>query len=446
MFRKFLPLALFFIVVVAHSQEFENRYQKVFENAHNNFPEVGLVVSVSKGDSLIWERAAGYSDRAFEIKTAADHKFRIGSITKQFTSVAILKLAEEHKLSLQDTLIQYFPDLKGGEHITIEHLLTHTSGIMDYTIKPQWAPKFSKLFTSPVEVYDFIKEDSLRFEPGSRYEYNNSGYHLLGLIIEKVSGMSYSDYLQKTIFTPLEMTNTLALDSRRVIKNMAKAYNTFGDTVAYAEFIQPAQPFAAGNLVSTTEDLQKWYNGLLAGEIIKKESLEKAFEPFTLHDGSQTSYGYGWQVRTDNDRTVLHHNGSYPGYISEVHYFPESGILITALSNAMPLSRLMKDLTAVSQGKEVQELHFLELSEDELSGFTNVYANDSETWNFTTEKGQLFYSVNQGPKTRILPVSSKKFYSPDWDIFVEFVADSNKKFSSFLLHWNGEKYPYSLVK
>lgn len=446
MFRRCLQIIILLNVFVSQSQEIDARFQKVFENNHNNFPKVGLVVSISNSDSIIWENAAGYSDRSFEIKTSPDHKFRIGSITKQFTAIAILKLAEDNKLSLEDTVQQYFPDLKGGELITIEHLLTHTSGISNYTDKPEWLPKFSKLFTQPVEVYDYIKKDSLRFQPGSKYEYSNSGYHLLGLIIKKVSGMSYSDYLQKNIFGPLEMTNTHSLDSGRVIKSMAKGYNTFGETVTSPEFVHPAQPFSSGSLVSTTNDLQKWYNGLLSGEIIKKENLEKAFKPYTLNDGTKTSYGYGWQIKTIGGLLVLHHNGSYPGYISEVYYFPGSGILITALSNAMPLSKLMKELTAVAHGKEVKELKFLELSEKELSRFTNTYSNDSESWKFTIEDGQLFYSVNKGPSTKILPVSSKKFYSPDWDIFVEFIGDSDKKFSKFLLHWNGEKYHYELEK
>lgn len=444
MTRNIFPVILFFTTYYCNSQEVADKFESVFVNNHDNFSEVGLVVSISNSDGRIWEKAAGFSDRSFGIKTSADHKFRIGSITKQFTAVAILKLVEEHKLSLDDTVHNYFPDLKGGKQITIEHLLTHTSGISDYTTKPEWLTKYSKLFSDPRDVYDFIKDDNLRFPPGSQYEYNNSGYHLLGLIIENESGMSYSDYLEKVIFDPLEMTNTSSLDSEEVIKNMAKGYDVFGEKISYPDFVHPAQPFSSGSLVSTTGDLHKWYKGLLAGSIISKENLDKAFTPYSLNDSSKTNYGYGWQVQSIDEIPVIHHNGSYPGYISEVHFFPESGVLITALSNAMPLSRLMKELGSVAHGKEVKELKFLELSAEALTGFMNEYANDSENWKFLVEEDSLFYTVNGGPKTKILPVSPTKFYSPDWDIFIEFVANPENWYTSFLLHWNGEKYTYNL--
>lgn len=443
MMKKILPIVLFFGSYSSSSQEIVEKFESVFVNSHNNFPEVGLVVSISNSDGKIWEKSAGLSDRSFEITTSTNHKFRIGSITKQFTAVAILKLVEDQKLSLDETINKYFPELKGGKQITIEHLLTHTSGIQDYTTKPKWLSKYSKLFTDPQEVYDFIKNDSLRFSPGSQYEYNNSGYHLLGLIIQKVSGMSYPDYLQKTILDPLKMNNTLSLDSEEVIKNMAQGYNTFGENVSYPDFVHPAQPFSSGSLVSTAEDLQKWYKGLMDGLIISKDNLDKAFTPFILNNKTETNYGYGWQVQKNDEMTVIYHNGSYPGYISEVHFFPETGVLITALSNAMPLSRLMKDLGTVAHGKEVKELEFLELSTEELTGFTNEYANDSENWKFLVKGTHLFYSVNGGLKTKILPVSPTKFYSPDWDIFIEFVVDTDNNYNSFVLYWNGEKYTYN---
>lgn len=440
------PILLFSSTYIVNSQYMKTDFQRVFENNHSNFSETGLVVSISNNDSLIWENAAGYSNRSFQIKASPSHKFRIGSITKQFTSIAILKLAEEGTLDLQDSLKDYFPDLKGNYQITIEHLLTHTSGITDYTTKTEWLPKYSKLFTSPNQVYDYIRQDELRFIPGSKYEYNNSGYHLLGLIIEQVSKRSYAEYLNENIFAPLNMANTLVLDSKEVISDMAMGYDIFSDFISYPEYVHPAQPFSSGSLVSTTGDLQKWYTGLFSGKIITKEMLEKACKPFVLNDGTQTNYGYGWQVKNMDDQLVIHHNGSYPGYISEVQYFPETGILITALSNAMPLSRLMKELTALSQGKEVKELNYLELSKAELARFTHKYSNDSEVWNFVLQEGDLHYSVNEGPLTKILPVSPTKFYSPDWDIFIEFIMESNDQCSAFKLYWNGEEYLYKLAE
>lgn len=441
--NKIILFALLLVFNFSNAQEMKQKIEEIIEEHHSSFPDVGLVVSISKDEQVLFKKAYGYANLPFRVAAETDHKFRIGSITKQFTSVAVLKLVEEGKLDLQDLVQKYLPGFPS--EVTIEHLLTHTSGLLDYGNKADWFSKVSKQDLEPQDLADYVKNDSLHFSPGNQFEYNNTGYHLLGLIIEKLSGKTYADFLKEEIFVPLQMTNTFAHDSQKVVVDLVDGYELMNGQTFHPEYIHPKQPFSAGSLVSTAGDLQKWYSGLFAGKLIKPETLEKALTPFKLNDGSHSPYGYGWFLDEQQGLQVVNHGSNYPGYIAEVSYFPKSGILVTALSNSMPLTNLVKKLGLVANSKSVEKKQFLELSKEELLAFNATYGQANEKWNFMVFDGKVYYSVNNGTRYEVKPVKKNLFYSLDWDVFLEFKDPEAEAYKSFVLHWNGSETEYSLI-
>ena len=401
------------------------------------------MISVSNEQEVLFEKAYGYSNLSFEVKAETDHKFRIGSLTKQFTAVAILKLVEQEKLSLADPLEKYLPGFPSG--VNIEHLLTHTSGLIDYGNKPYWFPKVSKQDLEPAALAEYIKNDSLQFQPGSSYHYSNSGYHLLGLIIEKVSGRTYAEFMKEEIFNPLEMTNTFAHNSTSVIEGLAEGYE-FRNGVSYApEYIHPKQPFSAGNLLSTAADLRKWYKGLFSGKIIKPETLEMALTPYTLNDSTETAYGYGWDLDKLQGLQVIKHGSYYPGYTAEAWYFPETKVLVTAFSNSMPLTNLAKKAGLLANSKPLEQKEFLQLTAEELLPFSATYEKGNDQWAFDVIDDKVYYSRNNSSWYEIKPVKKNLFYSLDWDIYLEFKDLKNGIFNTYVFHWNGTASEYPLL-
>ncbi|MEG9328404.1 serine hydrolase domain-containing protein [Salinimicrobium catena] len=436
-------LIIFFLFSSGYAQKLTERIDLLVQEHHASYPNVGLVVSASKAEEVVFEDAYGYSNREFQVKAQPQHKFRIGSLTKQFTAVAILKLMEEGKLSLNDPLQKYLPGFPS--EIKLEHLLTHTSGLMDYGNKPDWFPKVSKQDLEPEALAEYIKNDPLQFAPGSRFEYNNTGYHLLGLIIEKLSKKSYEEYLRDEIFEPLEMNDSFAHSSNEVVADMAEGYEVINRKAYAPEFIHPKQPFAAGNIVSTAADLRKWYSGLYSGKIIKPETLEKALTPYTLNDSTKTKYGLGWQVDNLQGLQVVNHGSYYPGYTAEAWYFPETEVLVTAFSNSMPLTNMVKKIGLIANSKPLEKKEFLQLSHKELLPLNATYQKDNDQWKFQVIENKIYYSRNNSSRYEIKPVKKDLFYSLDWDIFLEFKDAENGVYQTYVFHWNGTETEYSLV-
>ncbi len=205
---------------------------------------------------------------------------------------------EQGKLSLQDSLQKYISDYPAkGYKITIEHLLTHTSGIKDYMQIDYPEPYMERRDFNPKQLIDSFKNFPLEFEPGTAFRYSNSGYFLLGYIIEKVSGKSFYRYIEENLLKPLGLSNTYFDTADIIIPGMVRGYGKEGAGFRNADFWSMTIAWAAGGLISNTEDLYKWHQGLFSYKILKKEVLEKAFIPFKLKDGRTTEYGYGWLLK-----------------------------------------------------------------------------------------------------------------------------------------------------
>ncbi|WP_442598885.1 serine hydrolase domain-containing protein [Neobacillus sp. D3-1R] len=296
-------------------------------------------VLVTKGEDTIFEESYGWADKKKKIKNDVQTQYQIGSITKSFTSAAILMLEEEGKLKTSDTIDQYLPKFPRGNEITIHQLLTHTSGIYNYT-----SGNFNqKKKVSPEEIVHWFENEELDFEPGKKFSYSNSNYILLGLIIEKVSGIPYEQFLEKNILKPVNLNMTTA--NRNEAEGLAVGYKgTKKDTL-----MDNSIPYAAGMLISTVGDLDAYIKAIHKGNLLNEESQKELFRP------EKEDYAYGWMNKEVLGERVHMHNGGINGFRSIMEYYPEKDYTVIVLSNNVMtnVDSMALDLSAILLNKKV---------------------------------------------------------------------------------------------
>lgn len=301
---------------------------------HYPAKQPGAAVIVVKNGTTIFRKAYGLADIAQGRTMTADMSLRLGSITKQFTATAILMLADQGKLTVADDIRKFLPAYPtGGKIITIEHLLTHTSGIASYTGMRDFVAH-STTDMSVGEMIDYFKDQPKEFEAGQRYSYGNSGYFLLGAIIEKVSGLTYADFLAQNIFTPLGMNDTAYEGHERTSVTHIEGYSQVKKGFVPSPVLSMSQPYAAGALVSTVDDLARWDAAISSGKLLKESTWKKAFTPYTLNDGTVIKYGYGWEIGKLFGLKIISHGGSINGFNSGVLRIPDEKLYVAVLSNA----------------------------------------------------------------------------------------------------------------
>ncbi len=413
-----LLFSLFLSLSSLRGQKFDPKItdgiDKLFKE-HFKADGPGAAVRVSRNGETIFEKSYGMANLELGVPLRTDHVFRIGSVTKQFTAVAILQLVEQGKLSLNDDLTKFLPDYPtGGKKITVEHLLTHTSGIKSYTSMQKWDGQEQRRDFTPLELVDYFKNEPMDFEPDAEWRYNNSGYILLGVIIEKVSGQTYAEYVTEHLFKPLGMKNSYYGDTKPVIKNRAAGYSKANVDGAYAnaEFLSMTQPYAAGSLLSSVEDLSTWTRALHGGNVIKPESLKKACSPYILPNGANTHYGYGLQMGNILGSPTIEHGGGIHGFLSDLAYLPQEGICIAILTNCdcEPPSELTPKIAALVLGKPFQPTPITVKAKD-LEQYVGVYENDKKEQRvISLEDGQLHSMRSGGTKFKIIPYGPDQFY------------------------------------
>jgi CubicO group peptidase (beta-lactamase class C family) len=290
----------------------------------------GAVLVARDGEILVSE-GYGMANQDWDIANTAATKFRIGSVTKQFTAMSILLLQEAGKLTVQDTVCTYIEDCpEAWADVTIEHLLLHTSGIPNLTEFPDYV-QFMGTRATPESTIRRFKDMPLDFEPGSQWYYSNSGYILLGYIINEVSGQLYQAFLKDNIFEPLALTGTGYDDDRRIIKNRAVGYE---NSTRVASFIDMSVPYSAGALYSTVGDLYTWMQVLVNGEVVPQMVLDDMWEASVpIPDAPDVKYGYGLFMSSVAAHSSIGHNGSINGFNSVLTYFPDDKITIVVLTN-----------------------------------------------------------------------------------------------------------------
>ena len=313
----------------------EKSFEKIVDSLVNplvrNNKIAGMAVGVMRNDSILLLKSYGYADLEFDIPLPVTASFEIGSLTKQFTAVAIMQLEEKGLLKLDDTINKYLPiDLK-DKSVTIRQLLNHTSGIGELRLGDMIYHTYPR-----DTLLRLLEKSKFDFEPGTSMMYNNTGYKLLGLVIEKVTGQAYEEYLNKNIFLKTGMTNTYMSDHVTIKKNRAHGYNNLNKDGKLTRAEQPYfyWTFSAGALSSTMQDLLKWNHVLHETEVLfKKETYKKIVTPGLLKDSTELRYAMGLQVLTYNNYDVIGHGGSGSGILCDFRYFPKQNLTIITLQN-----------------------------------------------------------------------------------------------------------------
>lgn len=404
---------------------------------------VGLSVAVAKGDQIVFAKCLGKADIETGFAGDKDTLFRIGSITKQFTAAAIMKLVQQGKLSLDDTLDKLLPDFPAtSKPITLRQLLTHTSGIWSYTDDEKFMDRDASLELTPTELVATFKDHALDFEPGTKWHYSNSGYYLLGEIVAKASGVPYASYIQNELIKPLGLARTRYESNREVIPNRAQGYAFENGTFANDRAIGADVPGAAGSLISSAEGLVRWSLALNGGRVVSEKSYEQMTTSTVLPSGTDTHYGFGLQIDEWEGRHRISHGGGIFGFTSQLTYLPADHLTVAVISNcenlsatkvAEAVSRAVLDIKEfvpadgpVSPGERerfVGEYTFADLPLD-----IKIFERDGKMWGFPTGQREF----------RLLYQGSGEF-RPDFDPAVKIVfGEGTGPADQLVLHQGGE--------
>jgi CubicO group peptidase (beta-lactamase class C family) len=295
-------------------------------------------VLVAKGGKVLLKKGYGMANVELEVPNAPNTKFRLGSITKQFTATAIMQLASQGKLKPEDPVSKYVDAPPAWKDITIHHLLTHTSGIPNFTAFSDYQDKQREHIT-PAQLMARFKDKPLDFTPGSKYNYSNSAYEVLGVIIEKVSGESYEAYVKNHIFNPLDMNDSGYDHDTEILPHRAAGYEKGKDGKLHnAAWIDMSIPYSAGSLYSTVEDLYRWDRALYTEKILNAESKQKMFTPFL------NNYGYGFIIRGSGPDLSISHSGGVNGFATMIQRFPNQDAVIIVLTNGVGVRQMTSAL------------------------------------------------------------------------------------------------------
>ncbi len=421
---------LLFLASQAFSQVLTAEFDKILQEQYK--PDgPGAAVLVAKKGQIVYHKAFGMANLELDVPLKVDHVFRIGSVTKQFTAAAILQLAEQGKISLQDDLTKFIPDYPTqGKKITVEQLLNHTSGIKSYTDMQEWDDATRRKDFTPAALIDYFKNQPMDFEPGAKWEYNNSGYILLGYIIEKVSGQTYAEYVTEHFFKPLGMKNSYYGDVEPVIKNRAAGYSQADVEGKYANapYLSMTQPYAAGSLLSTVEDLYTWTKALHGGKVIQPESLKKATTSCILPDGTNTNYGYGLSMHNLLGSPTVEHSGGIHGFLSDLVYLPKEDVCVAILTNCTcaPPNDAANRIAALAAGKTLTPAA-ITVAANALEEYVGVYENaQKEERVITVDAGQLYSQRKGSPKLKLIPYGQDQFYFDGPLARATFVRENGK--------------------
>jgi CubicO group peptidase (beta-lactamase class C family) len=370
----------------------------------------GAAIAVIRDGQFIHRKAYGLANLEWGVPLNPDAVFRIASLTKQFTAVAIMILAERGRLSIEAPIETYLPDWPArGRQVTVRRLLNHTSGVWrhdsdqgDRTRRPD----------PPVEeVIQLIYSRPFEFEPGDRYSYNNSGYLLLGAIVGAVSGQTYEDFLREAIFEPLGMTHTGILRHEAITLERAYGYVRGRKRFHNARLDAMSWSHAAGALGSTLDDLVKWDRAIRSCRLISAESLETMLASTTLNDGSSFPYGFGWGTADYQGRRIFHHTGGISGYASQMLHFRDENLTTIVLSNLylFPFDKVTRSLMRAALGLgDVEQAAAVALTPDQLAACAGHFGGDGYVREVFAVNGGLTFAKHGAPG--LLPFSATGFW------------------------------------
>jgi len=416
-------------------------YMKALQKHHNFHGSV----LVAKDGKVLLNKGYGFANFEQNTLNKSQTKFAIGSMTKQVTAMAIMQLNEQGLIDVEDTVSKYLPDFPNGDLITLHNLLTHTSGLKNYTeikefltLKPE-----SK---DPMTVIDLIKDMPLEFEPGKEFRYSNTNYTLLGIIIEKATNMSFEDYLQKNIFAPLNMSSTGICYGKNNELYDATPYSGYLEVVPVDDELVLTQAYGAGNIYSTVEDLYRWDRGLKTEQLVKKETLDKIFtEHVAVSEGG--SYGYGWMIaHTDNGKQILHGGNTF-GFTSNIAKYIDEDLTIIILTNngyynISSLTETLANIVFKKDYKIPEAKKEIKIDNTELyDSYEGKYEFLNGAYIDIIKKDKKLFAQPTGQDAfEIFPETNNKFFAKVIDASIEFKTNDKGEVTELIFEQIGMEF------
>ena len=397
-------------------------------------------VMVACSNQIVFMRGYGLANRELEVANAPDTKFRLASVTKQFTALCILILQEQGKLNVEDLVSKYLTNCPDAwSKIKIRHLLTHTSGIPDYTRLSDYLSTVTLPYP-PEKMMKSLRDKPLEFEPGERFAYSNSGYVLLGYIVEKASGQNYERFLRQFIFQPLGMANSGCDHFETILPHRATGYTPDGDNWVNSAYTDMSIPTGDGALYSTVEDFFRWYQCLREQKLVSAESWTAMTTPV------KENYGFGIAVVDRFGQKMLAHDGRCNGFVSSMRWFPSADIFVAAFANSDSAhsGEVADNLAALLLDKPLRlpkERTTIKLEASQLKPLVGRYEfveNPAIITTVTASGDRLFIQTADQPKLEVLPESETNFcLKVQPAIQVTFWKDASGKVSRLVSHLNG---------
>ncbi|MEP7372774.1 MAG: serine hydrolase [Chitinophagaceae bacterium] len=435
------PLLFFltlFLVTICFSQDVAKLEELM--TAYANLYKFNGSVLVSWKGKVLLDKGYGLRNASDKIPNDQNSVFQIGSITKQFTSTVILKLQEEKKLNVSDKLSKYFPGYPKGDSITIEHLLTHTSGIYSYTSDPVFMQNEIAKPANRQKMMALFKDKPLLFSPGTKWDYSNSAYSLLGYIIEDVAKMPYEKAVRRYIFNPLGMAHSGFDFTHLSTKDKATGYfRLTSDKNEPSPIVDSSVSFSAGAIYSSTGDLYKWYQSLQNNTVIKKASKEKAQTPF------MNNYGYGWGIDTVAGKKSVGHSGGIHGFNSNMVSIPEDNTCVILLANVANsnLDKITKDIFSILYNLPYEipkEKTAISLPEEVLKQYVGVYELSPQlVIAMRVENGKLIGQPEGQGAIELHPEKEDQFFLKEIEAQVIFTRNEKKEVIEMKLLQNGRE-------
>ena len=415
----------------------------------------GTVLVAEKG-KVVFAKGYGLANREWDQPNAPDTKFRLGSLTKQFTSMLVMQLVEKGQLKLDAHITDYLPDYPkaGGDKITLHHLLTHTSGIPNYTAQPNFRNGPSIQPTTPVAFVSTFSAMPLEFEPGSKFNYSNSGYFLLGAIVEKVTGKPYAQVLTENILQPLHMQDTGYDLAGTILPKRATGYEKTPTGMANSAYLDMTVPYAAGSLYSTVLDLYKWDQALYTNQLLSEANKALLFKDF------KSGYAYGWNIGKSpmgpDTVAVQQHGGGINGFRTFLLRAPKDHHLVVVLDNegGPKVSQLSADLLKVlyrqpATGPKPEPVAPKAIAVDAatLAGYVGKYAlAPTFILTVTVENAQLYVQATGQPRFGLVPTAAGRFFAASVPAELEFVKKPSGEVEKVILHQGGKDSPGAKIE
>ncbi len=438
--RRLFASLCFCALAAAQSQVTPQRLEEQAQ-AYFRIGEFSGTVLVARDGRTLLSKGYGLASHEWDIPNTPQTKFRLGSITKQFTAMAVLLLEQQGKLKVADPVCKYVESCPAAwQPITLHHLLTHTSGIPNFTSFPDYKQTMMLPSPPPETLKRFIGKP-LDFEPGSKHSYSNSGYVLLGFIIEKASGESYTAFVTKYIFTPLGMSDTGYDNTSDVLERRASGYERQGSILINAPYLEMTIPHAAGSLYSTTLDLLTWDAALSNRRLLNEENYKRYFTPVL------SGYAYGWIVAQRDGVEVVSHGGGINGFATTILRVPAQRLLVVALSNETPsqVGKLGQDLLKLALGQSVEmpkTQPAAHVPMETLEQYVGEYAF-SPTFALTiTLDGETLITQAAGQgKFAIHPKNETTFSPKEFEAEIVFQRDETGRVTGLVVNQGGKKMP-----